>query len=126
VGKKLNDGRSPGSGRTVGSLNKVTNATREAAMASGLLPHEWLLKVARGDAIEHTTVVDVYDAQGNVIDRRKVTIDHYATFSERIDCAKAAASYYAPKLGAQMVAVNNDGGFDFVGILDTLSKKLPG
>jgi hypothetical protein len=63
-------------GRVAGTPNKKSAAIIAAAKASGLLPHEFLLAVSRGEAVG----------------------DHFPTFEERLDAAKAAAPYYAPKL----------------------------
>lgn len=65
-------------GRKPGVPNKK-NAERIArAEASGMLPHEFLLAVTRGEQIG----------------------DHTPTFDERLEAAKAAAPYYAPRLAA--------------------------
>lgn len=57
---------------------------------TGELPHMFLLRVSQGQAIEH----------GTTIDKNKKTIPYLyqPTFEERIDAAKAAAAYFAPKL----------------------------
>lgn len=71
-------GRREGAGRKPGGLNKMSAAAREIAARTGELPHEVLLRVSRGE-----------------------TIDGYKpSFAERMDAAKAAAPYYAPKLAA--------------------------
>jgi hypothetical protein len=57
----------------------VADIRRRAAL-SGDLPHEFLLKIARGETFYHDGV--------------KVR----PTIEMRIDCAKAAAPYFAPKL----------------------------
>lgn len=77
-------------GRPFGSMSKIAKAAREKAIATGELPHEFLLRIVRGEAIyrdhvhartkEVTKVAEVYG------------------FPERIDAAKAAAPYYAPKI----------------------------
>jgi len=74
-------GRRPGAGRRPGSVNRASMQAREAAMASGELPHEFLLKVSRGEKIG----------------------DHEPTFSERVDAAKAAAPYYAARLATTRI-----------------------
>jgi hypothetical protein len=48
----------------------------EKAIAVGMLPHEFLCAVSRGETID----------------------GHEPSFDERLDAAKAAAPYYAPKL----------------------------
>ena len=57
-------------------MNRLSNQAREEAAKRGELPHEFLLRVARGDEID----------------------GHSPTFAERIDAAKAAAQYFAPRL----------------------------
>lgn len=71
-------GARPGAGRPKGVPNKKTAAFLEGARAQGQLPHEFLLAVSRGEKF------------GN----------HEPTFLERIDAAKAAAQFYAPRLAA--------------------------
>ena len=40
-----------GRGRPQGSLSKIAQEAREKAQATGLLPHEFLLSIARGEII---------------------------------------------------------------------------
>ena len=61
----------------------MTQEARSHAVATGELPHEFLLRVSRGELI------------GN----------HVPTFEERIDAAKAASPYYQPRLAMQEVEV---------------------
>ena len=69
-------GRAPG--RPKGALNRVSRETRDKAAASGMLPHEFLLTFMRGEAVDGYT----------------------PSFAERLDAAKAAAPFFAPKLSA--------------------------
>lgn len=71
-------GKRPGAGRPKGTRNKRTQETIAKAEAAGMLPHEFLLAVSRGEAVG----------------------DYQPTFDERLEAAKAAAPYYAPKLAA--------------------------
>jgi len=71
-------GRRPGAGRKPGSVSRMTQLAREKAASTGELPHEFLLRVARGDAVDGAV----------------------PTLAQRIDAAKAAAPYYAPRLAA--------------------------
>lgn len=99
---------------------------RVAAKESGLLPHEWLLKVARGEGIEHTFYKIEYDKNGIEKSRKIVTELYFADMSTRMDAAKAAAPYYAPKLALQQIQVNNP--TDPAAIANTfkeLAAKLP-
>jgi hypothetical protein len=74
-------------GRKKGVPNKATRALREVAASTGLLPHEFLLAVCRGE---------VFDG-------------HVPSFDERLDAAGKAAPYYAPKL-ANVEHTGKDGG----------------
>ena len=90
-------------GRPKGRLSTVTNKAREAAMAIGLLPHEWLLKVSRGEPIEQCRWAIAYDKNGRETSRELITEMIYPDPDLRIECAKAAAPYYAPRLAAHVV-----------------------
>lgn len=84
-------GKRQGAGRKPGSLNKASRAVRAKAAEEGQLPHELLLDWARGTA----KVKDFVKVDGEVVE-----IERFPTFEERIDAAKAAAPFYAPKLAA--------------------------
>lgn len=117
-------GPRPGSGRPKGSVTKVTAKAREAAMETGLLPHEWLLKVSRGEGIKHKRWVVKYDAKGNEKSRELVEEEIYADFSTRLDAAKAAAPFYAPRLATQTVSLQ--GGNEAVAeALKLMATRLP-
>ncbi len=77
-------------GRPKGSLSKIAAEAREKAQATGLLPHEILLSVARGEA----QFKEVVDPKTGEITRVR---EHY-DLPIRLDAAKAAAPYYAPKI----------------------------
>lgn len=117
-------GARPGAGRPKGRTNSVTAKAREAAAESGLLPHEWLLKVSRGEPIEQKRWKVVYDKQGNEKGRELITEEVYADFPTRIDAAKAASPYYAPRLAVQNVSINANS--DAVSeTLKSIAEKLP-
>lgn len=117
-------GRQPGAGRPKGALSKVTAKAKQAAMETGLLPHEWLLLVSRGEGIKHKRWVVKYDAKGNEKSRELVEEEVYADFPTRIDAAKAAAPFYAPRLAVQTVSVS--GNSDAVSeTLKSIAEKLP-
>ena len=59
-------------------VSKVNRLAIEEAHRTGLLPHEFLLKISRGGRIDGVK----------------------PDMAMRIGCAKAAAPYYAPKLSA--------------------------
>lgn len=117
-------GRQPGAGRPKGALSKVTAKAKQAAMETGLLPHEWLLQVSRGEGIKHKRWVVKYDKQGKEVSRDLVEEEIYADFPTRIDAAKAASPYYAPRLAVQTVSVT--GNSDAVSeTLKAIAEKLP-
>ena len=122
--ERMAGGARPGAGRKKGTLAKVTAKAREAAQATGLLPHEWLLKVSRGDEIEQKSWKVVYDKQGNEKSRELITEMIYPDASTRIDCAKAAAPFYAPRLAVQTIGLQTNS--DVVAkALKDLAEKLP-
>lgn len=79
-----------GSGRKPGSTNVMSKAARQAARETGLLPHEILLSIARGEP----QVLRVPDPATGGTAERLVGV----TLEDIKDAAKAAAPYYAPKL----------------------------
>lgn len=93
-------------------------------METGLLPHEWLLKVSRGEGIVHKRWVVQYDKNGKEKSKELVEEEVYADFPTRIDAAKAAAPFYAPRLAVQTVSVS--GNSDAVSeTLKSIAEKLP-
>jgi hypothetical protein len=72
----MRGGARDGAGRKVGTRNKRTTAVIETARANGQLPHEFLCAISQGKEID----------------------GHIPTFAERLEAAKAAAPFYAPKL----------------------------
>jgi len=117
-------GARAGAGRPKGTLAKVTSKAREAAAKTGLLPHEWLLKVSRGEGIKQKRWVVKYDAKGVEKSRDLIEEEVYADFPTRIDAAKAASPFYAPRLAVQTVSVT--GNSDAVAqTLKDIAEKLP-
>lgn len=93
-------------GRKPGSRNKRTAEVIAAAAAQGQLPHEFLLSVSRGEKIGGVT----------------------PTFEQRVDAAKAAAPYYAPRLLAMAVKhqVTNNPFVELLALIDGSSRgRLP-
>ena len=101
--------RSPG--RPMGALSKIAKEAREKAIATGLLPHEILLSMARGE-LQKQEYLD--EKTGEVL-VKLVSVDIEA----RRDAAKAAAPYYAPKMAT--VEVFKTGSEDE---LDAIIKEL--
>lgn len=92
-------------GTRKGAVADIMQRANEAVKDNHLLPHEWLLKISRGEPILHRQWSIQYDDAGNEIDRKLVDVDVYPDFLTRIDCAKAAAPYFAPKLSSQKVSL---------------------
>lgn len=116
-------GARPRSGRPKGGKQIVSNQARAEAAATGLLPHEWLLKVARGEPIPHKQWKVVYDKKGNELSRELVEVEVYADFATRIDAAKAAAPYYAPRLATQQVKVEQQANSSGVMLVPVMSRE---
>jgi hypothetical protein len=76
----------------------------------GELPHEFLLRVTRGDAIMHGM-----DEKGEPIFVRP-------TFEQRIDAAKYAAPFYAPKL-AQVEVLTDTTDEELDTIIEQLARE---
>lgn len=93
---KPGDKRPPG--RPKGALNKLSNAAREHAAATGELPHMFLLRITRGEVIS----TDVMDPVTGELKK----IFQVPDLPMRMDAAKAAAPYFAPKLSAVEVATS--------------------
>lgn len=71
-------GKRQGAGRKQGSISRMAKQARAKAEATGQLPHEFLLAVVRGEKMGKWTPKP----------------------AQRIDAAKAAAPYFAPKMAA--------------------------
>jgi hypothetical protein len=69
-------------------MNKLAAQAIEQAKLQGLLPHELLLQVARGEPM-HRMVVK----RGLIMEEPEAY-----DFQARLDAMKAAAPYYAPKI----------------------------
>jgi hypothetical protein len=109
--------------REVKPRKSQSTAIREHAARTGLLPHEWLLKVARGEPIEQSYVEykrnpDPLGPDIEVITVKKVFPD----VPMRIDAAKSCAAFFAPKLAA---AVVHQPTASIADVLKDISAKLP-
>ena len=71
-------GKRPGAGRPKGAVAKLTATAVAHAKSTGELPHEFLLRVVRGESID----------------------DQVPTLEQRIAAAVSVAPYFAPKLAA--------------------------
>lgn len=84
-----------GKGRPPNSTNRMSMAAREAAARTGLLPHEILLSIARGEPqrLQVPTGKKLKDGSPD-LEERWVGV----TLEDVRDAAKAAAPFYAPKM----------------------------
>lgn len=71
-------GKRPGAGRPKGAVSKLSATAVAHAKSTGELPHEFLLRVVRGECIDNLV----------------------PTLEQRISAAVSAAPYFAPKLAA--------------------------
>lgn len=86
-------------GRPPGSAAKMAQEARAWAKGTGELPHEILLNLARGrpvciPEIDPKTGLFVIDEESGEFKRKWVS----PGMAEVIECAKAAAPYFAPKI----------------------------
>lgn len=81
-----------GRGRPKGSTNKLSQAAVAAARETGEMPHEFLLRIARGEVIE-TKVRSPETGEVR-------SVFQVPDLPMRVDAANKAAPYYAPKLSA--------------------------
>ncbi|CAE6958822.1 hypothetical protein R70211_06785 [Paraburkholderia domus] len=88
-------GRRPGAGRKPGSVARMMEDARDKAAETGELPHEFLLRVVRGE----DTFDDYVTVRGKPLMRKRKP-----SFAERMDAAKAAAPYYQPRLAHADIA----------------------
>lgn len=87
---------------------------RQMARMSGQLPHEFLLHVCRGDV-----VVEKYLDEEGLVQEREV----YPDIGMRIDAAKAAAPFFAPKLSVQQVDMSASADLEHLSV-DELRRRL--
>lgn len=98
---ETNDGMTKQASRLRQQREKISAETVDAARATGMLPHEWLLAVMRGEQINHFA----YDADSQEV----IEVIVLPTFADRMEAAKSAAPYFANKL--QPEKRNPGGGF---------------
>lgn len=102
----------------------------EAAKDEGLLPHEILLKAARGEKfVQKVKQVVMHKSgpqKGTVKEVRWVDEDYYPNFNEQVECARSAAPYYAPRLATQTVKTDEKTADALVGVMKKLADALPG
>ena len=79
-------GRRTGAGRPKGAVSKLATEAVAKAKATGDLPHEFLLKIVRGEPIDGTS----------------------PSIEQRIHAAIAVAPYFAPKLATVEQKIESD------------------
>lgn len=118
-----------GAGKKPGKINKLSQKAREEAARTGILPHEWLLKVSRGEAISQMRLKITYHLsgpkKGEEKDREWIEETVFADFPTRIEAAKAAAPFYAPKLATQTIQAGPGVADSIVQAMKTLAENLP-
>lgn len=87
---------------------------RQMARLSGILPHEFLLNICRGEV-----VIEKYVDEYGVLQEREV----YPDIGMRIDAAKAAAPFFAPKLSVQQVDMSASADLEHLSV-DELKRRL--
>ena len=111
--------------RRLSALAKELSDTEE----KDLLPHEILLKIARGECFKlRHLVIDVYktgEFQGQERARYWEEYIYNPTFAERIDACKAAAPYFAPRLSAQTIGAEATSVEALTNVLAELGAKMP-
>lgn len=94
------------------------------------LPHEFLRDVANGKQFKvKKLVVTLYNngpRHGQEKSREWTEEDYWPSMPERVDAAKAAAPYFAPRLSAQNVSLNNNPLKSLADVMQHMSEKLPG
>jgi hypothetical protein len=89
---KTHEGLSKEAAKLREQREKVSAEVVAAAAATGMLPHEWLLAVMRGEQINHYA----YDSDSQEI----VEVIVLPTFADRMEAAKSAAPYFSTRLSS--------------------------
>lgn len=116
--------------KTAAEKKQISDELIDQAKNEGLLPHEILLKAARGEAFKVKTLVIVrYKTgpnKGMEKERRWEEHDYYPTFNEQIECARSAAPYFAPRLATSTVKTDENTADALTQVMKELAGKLPG
>lgn len=97
---------SGGEGGMPKSIKQVMRDLAKAeAKLSGILPHEFLLNIVRGEPIVQRYAIDIKDDYGVVVEQKIYEKEVYPTMEARTEAAKAAAPYFAPRLATQVVTI---------------------
>lgn len=129
-------GSRPGAGAKRGSKQKALTPKErvkelvKASAGGGLMPHEILLKAARGESFRiKKLVITCYKSgpnKGQEKSREWEEQEYVPSYAEQIDAAKAAAPYFAPRLATQMVKTDARTADALTGVMKELAGKLPG
>lgn len=104
---------------------KMIKLAKTKAAEVGLKPHEWLLDVALGKPILQKRWVITYGRNGKESKRELVEEEIYVDVKDRIDAAKAAAPFFAPRLATQTLAVKPSTGKTMESLMKKFAEKLP-
>lgn len=108
---------------------RLSDAVIKKAASTGLMPHEILLRAARGEAftVRKLIITKYKDGpnRGQEKSREWVEELYYPTFNEQIECARSAAPYFAPRLATQVVKTDENTSAALTGVLAELAKKVP-
>lgn len=110
-------------GKAKGTKDTSTLIMKRMMEETGELPHEFLLRVMRGEIEVSVPIqVDVKDENGKRTGE-KVTewVKQVPDLAMRVDAAKAAAPFYAPKLAAMNIDITQQNNVTLTSI--TLIKK---
>jgi len=109
---------------------QVSDEIIKKAASEGLMPHEILLKAARGEAFTVRKLVIIkYKSgpnRGEEKERRWEEETYYPTFNEQIECARSAAPFFAPRLATQTVKTDENTADALTEVMKQLAGKLPG
>ena len=97
---------------------------QEAARENGVLPHEWLLTIMRGHGVRQSHYVIKRDSDATVMTREQFRELIRPTFEERMEAAKAAAPFYAPRLATQTVNMKG-GNEELAKAMLAIAERLP-
>lgn len=109
---------------------KVIEKIVKDAKSSGLMPHDILLKAARGEMFNIKTLVIVKHKsgpnKGEEKERRWLETEYYPSYSEQIEAARSAAPYFMPKLATQVIKTDDATADALTQVMKELAGKLPG
>lgn len=112
--------------RRLSARSRITATDVARLKPANLLPHEWLLQLARGESVQQKRLQITFDPSTGVeMSRKWVEEPYYATIDQRIDCAKAAAPYYAPRLATHNMQTPATDADALRALFEGLAARLP-